>query len=311
MQPISQRDRYLNYIASLQDVLCDSLQALEPKAKFKEDTWQRPLGGEGIARAIIEGTTFEKACVNTGIHFGEINEQQQKRLHTGPGWLFAASLQLAAHPRNPMVPAVYAHLRYVEIRDDERSTAIRDQWFSGGADLCPNYIIPEDAQHWHGLLAETCDAYDPRYYDEFKLHCDRVNSIAHRKETRGIGGVLLEELRAEHGQTLEDHYELLTSIGDILPEAYAPLVERNMDAPFQDQQRRWQQVRRGRLTEFSLMYDNNVAFQLLCDMRPDATLLVLPPTVRWAFDMKAPEPKTQEGILQRVLQNPVSWLERV
>ncbi len=223
----------------------------------------------------------------------------------------SASLQMAVHPRNPLVPSVYFFLRYVEVRDDERSSDTRDVWLSGGTDLCPNYIVPADTKHWHGLLADTCDEYDARLYDEFKLHGDRVNYITHRKETRGIGGVLLETLRAEGGRTLEDHYELLTSIGDILPDAYIPLVERNMDAPFQDIQRRWQQVRRGRLSEFSLMYDRNLAFELLCDMRPDATLLILPPTVRWAFDVKAPDPKTQEGIAQRVLQNPVKWLERV
>ena len=65
--------------------------------------------------------------------------------------------------------------------------APRAWWFGGGTDLTPPYIFEEDAKHFHGILKESCDKFDPTYYDRFKEWCDEYFLIKHRGERRGIG----------------------------------------------------------------------------------------------------------------------------
>jgi len=38
-------------------------------------------------------------------------------------------------------------------------------------------------------------------------------------------------------------------------DAYAPIMMRRKDMPFTEEQKKWQQVRRGRYVEFNVMYD--------------------------------------------------------
>ena len=42
--------------------------------------------------------------------------------------------------------------------------------------------------------------------------------------------------------------------------AYLPIVDRHKNDPFTRQQKRWQQLRRGRYTEFNLIYDRGTIF---------------------------------------------------
>ena len=36
-----------DYLLSLQDHICSTLESVEPSARFKEDAWDRPNGGGG------------------------------------------------------------------------------------------------------------------------------------------------------------------------------------------------------------------------------------------------------------------------
>ena len=47
--------------------------------------------------------------------------------------------------------------------------------------------------------------------------------------------------------------------GAFLP-SYLPILERRKDLPYTDQQRDWQQLRRGRYVEFNLVYDRGTTF---------------------------------------------------
>ena len=52
---------------------------------------------------------------------------------------FACGLSLVLHPKNPMVPTVHANWRYFEMYN--QAGDIVDQWFGGGQDLTPYYLL--------------------------------------------------------------------------------------------------------------------------------------------------------------------------
>uniref|UniRef100_UPI0013D98031 coproporphyrinogen III oxidase n=1 Tax=Serratia marcescens TaxID=615 RepID=UPI0013D98031 len=46
------RDRWIDYIHSLQDRICKGLEEADGSAVFKEDQWEREEGGGGKTRII-------------------------------------------------------------------------------------------------------------------------------------------------------------------------------------------------------------------------------------------------------------------
>ena len=45
-------------------------------------------------------------------------------------------------------------------------------------------------------------------------------------------------------------------------EAYVPIVEKRKDLPYTEEQRNWQEIRRGRYVEFNLVHDKGTLFGL-------------------------------------------------
>ena len=52
-------DLVRNYLTSLQDRLCATLEEVDGQAKFITDEWKRAEGGGGRTRVIAGGTTSE------------------------------------------------------------------------------------------------------------------------------------------------------------------------------------------------------------------------------------------------------------
>ena len=52
----------------------------------------------------------------------------------------------------------------------------------------------------------------------------------------------------------------MQSCGDSFVESYAPIVERRKGLPYSAEQKRWQQMRRGRYVEFNLVWDRGTKF---------------------------------------------------
>src|SRR4051794_21964608 len=100
------RDTIIGYFQDLQDRICAGLEELEPRARFREDSWQRPEGGGGRTRVIAGGDVFEKGGVNFSDVHGEFSEEFAKQI-PGAGRAFTATgVSLVLHPRNPYVPTV-------------------------------------------------------------------------------------------------------------------------------------------------------------------------------------------------------------
>jgi coproporphyrinogen III oxidase len=290
-------DRAAAAFRGLQTDICTALEALDGRATFTTDAWQREGGGGGVSRVLTDGGVFEKAGVNWSSVAGELPEDFAGQV-PGEGRGFRATgVSLVLHPRSPMVPTTHANFRFLE--KGER------WWFGGGADLTPYYFEREDAVHFHRTLAAACDRHPAvASYDRFKAWCDEYFLLPHRGETRGVGGVFFDYLAGDAEAT----FAFVRDIGAAFVPAYRPIVERRRDAPHGEAERDWQLYRRGRYVEFNLLFDRGTTFGLKTGGRVESILMSLPPLVRWDYARSA-APGSREAELVAHLK-PIDWLGR-
>lgn len=299
------KDKFVNYIRNLQNTITSKLEEIDGSARFREDLWERPEGGGGRTRVIENGAVFEKGGVNISEVHGQLPESMQQYLGVTDAQFFACGLSLVLHPNNPFVPTVHANWRYFELygKDGE----IVDQWFGGGQDLTPYYLFAEDAEHFHQVCKSACNRHDPSLYPLYKDRCDTYFYNAHRNEARGIGGLFFDYLKETETTSMQDWYDFVTDVGDSFLQAYVPIVERRKELEFNEAQKTWQEIRRGRYVEFNLVHDKGTLFGLKTNGRIESILMSLPPTVQWKYDHH-PEPNSEEERLLEVLKNPRSWV---
>lgn len=291
------RARAAAYFRDLQDRICSDLESLDGTAHFQTDSWDRPGGGGGRTRILVDGGVFEKAGVNFSEVFGELSEEFAKQI-PGEGRQFTATgISLVLHPNNPFVPTVHANFRFL-------SKGSR-QWFGGGADLTPYYPFREDVIQFHRTWKEACTRHEPLVnYREMKEACDRYFYLPHRGEARGVGGIFFDYLEGD----LEAIFAFVQAAGDAFLDSYLPIAGRRKDLPFTNQHRQFQQYRRGRYVEFNLLYDRGTTFGLKTGGRTESILMSLPPTARWDYDCQ-PRTGSPEAELTEVYLKPRDWAE--
>lgn len=298
-------------VRSIQHEICRALEAVEKTNTFKEDCWERPGGGSGYSRVLQDGNFFEKAGVNVSRVFGQLNEtevplfQQLVNKTASPITISektsfkATGISLVIHPKNPFIPTTHANYRYFECQTENQTL----WWYGGGADLTPYYLDEEDAKHFHNIHKDVCDEFSPDYYPEFKKQCDTYFYLPHRQETRGIGGIFFDYLQNPNAETLNT---FISRCGNAFIDAYIPIVNKHKSSPYTEQERQWQEIRRGRYVEFNLIYDRGTLFGLKTNGRTESILMSLPPHVQWLYDYQ-PEPKSKEAALLEILKTPRDW----
>jgi coproporphyrinogen III oxidase len=299
------KKKFYQYIQNLQDQIVTGLEAVEGKAKFREDIWERPEGGGGRTRVIENGDVIEKGGVNISAVHGKLPEAMQKMFGVVEADFFACGLSLVIHPKNPMAPTVHANWRYFEMYD--QSENIINQWFGGGQDLTPYYLFEEDAVHFHQTCKTACDKHNLEFYPKYKKQCDDYFWNAHRNEARGIGGLFFDYCKTTDVMNLEKWFNFVTEVGNSFLEAYVPILERRKNLPFTDAQKTWQEIRRGRYVEFNLVHDKGTLFGLKTNGRIESILMSLPPKVQWVYDYH-PVEGSQEEKLIHVLENSKNWV---
>ncbi|MCA8961639.1 MAG: oxygen-dependent coproporphyrinogen oxidase [Planctomycetes bacterium] len=301
------RARFVAIVERTQEEITAAAESLEDGRRFREDRWQREGGGGGVTRVLQDGTVFEKAGANVSIVHGRLSEEAARSLGGDPALanraldFWATGVSTVLHPHNPHAPTAHANFRYFERRDGEDVVA---WWFGGGADLTPCYLVESDIVHFHRTLEAACGEHRCADYPRFKEWCDRYFTVAHRGESRGVGGIFFDHL------TSEDPSEILAFVdaaaAAFVP-AYFPIVERRCGEPYDERQREWQQLRRGRYVEFNLVYDRGTVFGLRTAGRIESVLMSLPLTARWEYDHQ-PAIGTPEAQLLEVLRTPRDWL---
>ncbi len=278
------------WFRSLRDDICSAFERLEDDLKgenagnlaerapgrFERKTWQREQEGQGGdfgggEMSLMRGRVFEKVGVNISTVKGEFSEDFRARI---PGaeenpLFWASGISLVAHMHSPLVPAIHMNTRFI---------VTTKAWFGGGSDLNPMYPDETDTADFHACLKAACDKHDPAYYPRFKEWCDEYFYIPHRKEARGVGGIFYDYL--DSGDWNAD-FAFTQDVGRAFLEIYPQLVQRHMERPWTDEQRRHQLFRRGRYAEFNLVYDRGTQFGLKTGGNVEAILMSLPPEAAW------------------------------
>jgi coproporphyrinogen III oxidase len=289
------------YFEGLQGRICTVVEELEwrggGRARFCEDRWQHPSGGEGITRVLVDGAVFEKAGVNFSEVKGSFSEELAASI-PGKGAAFVATgISVVIHPRNPHVPTVHANFRHI----CKGSAEGRAAWFGGGSDLTPYYPRREDVIHFHRTWKEVCERHPVTDYRRFKKWCDEYFYLPHRGEARGVGGIFFDYLTDRPDEV----FAFVRDAGDHFLSAYVPVVERRLGEPYNDKERRWQLIRRGRYVEFNLLYDRGTMFGLQTGGRVESILMSLPMQVMWGYN-EVPTPGSPEAELLDYLK-PRDW----
>ncbi|KAH8820504.1 coproporphyrinogen iii oxidase-like protein [Xylogone sp. PMI_703] len=307
------RLRMEKFIKEQQKEIVAGLEKVDGK-QFKSDTWTRDNGGGGISCVLQDGNVFEKAGVNISIVYGTLPRAAIAKMRVNHKALdpnleslnfFAAGLSMVVHPSNPLAPTVHMNVRYFETEDENGNT--NSWWYGGGLDLSPCYVFDEDCIHFHQVLKDTCERHDKSYYKRFKAWCDQYFYNKHRGEGRGIGGIFFDDL----DDTEKDQENTFAFIQDVcksfLP-AYIPIIERRKNLPFTEQEKQWQQLRRGRYVEFNLVHDRGTAFGLNTpNARVESILMSMPLTASWRY-MYEPKKGSKEQRLVDILRSPKEWV---
>lgn len=285
---------------ALQDHICYALEQLDGQQKFVEDLWERGAGGGGRTRVLCHGALIEKGGVNFSEVHGEVTEMMRKQLHIDGEEFYATGVSIVLHPNNPMMPIIHMNVRYFELNTGE-------YWFGGGIDLTPHYVSPAMAQKFHQALKEVCDKYHNDFYPKFKNWADDYFFIPHRNETRGIGGIFYDHLKASETITKEQLLDFSIALGELFPQLYAQQADVFRNAPFTDEDVDWRNYRRGRYVEFNLVYDRGTTFGLKTNGRTESILMTLPENASWVYnrEFNATEQATLDA-----LSKGVNWLEQ-
>ncbi|WP_422136095.1 MULTISPECIES: oxygen-dependent coproporphyrinogen oxidase [unclassified Endozoicomonas] len=298
-----QVERVRRYLLSLQDAICNALEKEDTGTVFREETWDYHGGGGGRARVIEDGSLFEKG----GVNFSHVKGDKlppsatAKRPELEGRSFQAMGVSLVIHPRNPFVPTSHANVRLL-IAEKEGADPV--WWFGGGYDLTPYYGFEEDCIHWHQVARSACEPFGGEVYPRFKKWCDEYFFLKHRDEPRGVGGLFYDDLNE---WPFERCFEFMQAVGNSYIDAYLPIVQRRKDTEYTEQNRYFQEYRRGRYVEFNLVYDRGTLFGLQSGGRTESILMSLPPVVRWDYNWH-PEDGTEEARLYNEFLKPRDWV---
>ncbi len=298
-----------SWFKELQNDICAKLEKLDGKAAFGTDEWNREDGGGGITRIIETGALIEKGGVNFSEVHGKVPENMLETLEidqdsTENSTFFATGVSIVLHPNNPMMPIIHMNIRYLEICDKD---SISSNWFGGGIDLSPHYIFKEDARGFHQMLKETCDRHDKGYYPTFKKWADDYFYIKHRNETRGVGGIFFDRLSETKESSIDSLFAFVKDVGAVFFPIYEQLANRRRNEEYSDNELNWQALRRGRYTEFNLIYDRGTKFGLETGGRVESILMSLPPQSKWTYNHSPPDGSPEDITLKQLRKN-IDWI---
>ncbi len=300
------KESFIQFIRNFQQEFCSLLQTIDGGQTFLFDAWDRPEGGGGISGILEAGAVFEKAGVNISEVEGVVTTPMIEQLNMhGHRW-FACGVSVVIHPFNPHVPTVHCNYRYFELYDE--AGKILDAWFGGGSDLTPYYLYEEDVILFHTELKKACDKADESFYEQFKNNCDEYFVNRHRNnERRGVGGIFYDHQRPAGQYDSGFWLQFATACYTALKQSYLPIVLKRQNLAFDESQKKWQEIRRGRYVEFNLLHDRGTIFGLKTNGRTESILMSLPPTVRFDYNF-TPTQGSAEANLLDVLNTPRNWV---
>ena len=263
-----------NWFKMLQESICESINKLEKKnAKFKSTNWKRNLKkdeGGGEYRILKNGKIFDKVGVNYSKVYGKFPKKLQKNI---PGAkknprFWASGISVVMHMKNPQIPAMHFNTRYICTTQD---------WFGGGMDVTPSKNDQNEKKDFHKILKKMCNRHNKNYYSKYKKWCDKYFYLPHRKEPRGIGGIFFDYKK----NNFEKDFKFVRDVGVTFQYIFQKIIKKKIKRKWTLKDKELQYIKRGRYTEFNLLYDRGTKFGLQTGGNIEGILMSLPPLAKW------------------------------
>ena len=268
------KDLASNWFKMLQESICNSVCDLEKNnIKFKSTTWKRNLKkdeGGGEYRILKDGKIFDKVGVNFSKVYGKFPKQFKKNIlgaKKDPRF-WASGISVVMHMKNPQIPAMHFNTRYICTTND---------WFGGGMDVTPSKKDDNEKKEFHKTLKRMCNRHNKKYYPKYKKWCDDYFYLKHRKEPRGIGGIFFDYKK----ENFEKDFKFVRDVGITFQLIFHKIIKRKMKKKWTIKDKEMQYIKRGRYTEFNLLYDRGTKFGLQTGGNIEGILMSLPPLAKW------------------------------
>ena len=268
------KDLASNWFKMLQESICNSVIDLEKNnIKFKSTTWKRNLKkdeGGGEYRILKDGKIFDKVGVNFSKVYGEFPKQFKKNIlgaKKDPRF-WASGISVVMHMKNPQIPAMHFNTRYICTTND---------WFGGGMDVTPSKKDDNEKKEFHKILKRMCNRHNKKYYPKYKKWCDDYFYLKHRKEPRGIGGIFFDYKK----ENFEKDFKFVRDVGVTFQLIFQKIIKGKMKKKWTIKDKEMQYIKRGRYTEFNLLYDRGTKFGLQTGGNIEGILMSLPPLAKW------------------------------
>tara|TARA_B100000963_G_scaffold86517_1_gene74163 strand:+ start:135 stop:1040 length:906 start_codon:yes stop_codon:yes gene_type:complete len=282
---------------NIQSNIIDIFSSMEDKnkAQISFDKWSRDEGGGGRTYVIENGIFFDNCAVNFSSIQGEqlpqtaLANNLKKEVKHG---YKAMGVSVISHPNNPNVPTSHMNVRLFGILDKNKD--ICDWWIGGGYDLTPYIPHTKDIMAWHAEAKECLNSINSDYYSIFSENCNNYFKIPHRNERRGVGGIFFDNIT---DFPLEDSVKMLESVAYSYLNSYKKIIEKRKDIGFNDLDKDFQLLRRGRYVEFNLVYDRGTLFGLQSKGRIESILASLPSKTKWSYKKSDIYKKMEKSLL--------------
>ena len=268
------KDLVSNWFKMLQESICNSVIDLEKNnIKFKSTTWKRNLKkdeGGGEYRILKDGKIFDKVGVNFSKVYGKFPKQFKKNIlgaKKDPRF-WASGISVVMHMKNPQIPAMHFNTRYICTTND---------WFGGGMDVTPSKKDDNEKKEFHKILKRMCNRHNKKYYPKYKKWCDDYFYLKHRKEPRGIGGIFFDYKK----ENFEKDFKFVRDVGVTFQLIFQKIIKGKMKKKWTIKDKEMQYIKRGRYTEFNLLYDRGTKFGLQTGGNIEGILMSLPPLAKW------------------------------
>ena len=268
------KDLTSNWFKLLQNAICNDIIKLEKdKIKFKSTLWTKNKNkneGGGEYRILKGGKIFEKVGVNFSQVHGKFPKKFQKNIlgaNKNPSF-WASGISVVMHMQNPHIPAMHFNTRYI---------CTTKTWFGGGMDITPTIKDNIEKNKFHKTLKTMCDRHNKNYYNKYKKWCDEYFYLPHRNETRGIGGIFFDHKKSN----FEKDFQFVKDVGTTFQLIFNSIIKKKIKKKWTLKDKEMQYIKRGRYTEFNLLYDRGTKFGLQTDGNVDGILMSLPPIAKW------------------------------
>ena len=268
------KDLTSNWFKLLQDAFCNDIDKLENnRIKFQSTSWNRnPKKDEGGGeyRILRDGKVFEKVGINFSKVYGKFPKKFEKNI---PGAqknprFWASGISVVMHMKNPLIPAMHFNTRYI---------CTTHQWFGGGMDVTPSKKDDFEKKNFHKTLKTMCDKHNKNYYKKYKKWCDEYFYLPHRNEPRGIGGIFFDY----KNDNFEKDFKFVREVGITFQILFNQIIKRKFKKRWTMKDKESQYIKRGRYSEFNLLYDRGTKFGLQTGGNVEGILMSLPPIAKW------------------------------